>query len=95
MHKLTEAEIADIKNDKSILLDVRSEQEYSTGHAANSLNKPVDELEDLAVDKSKKIFVYCAAGGRAQMAQSVLSQKGYQAINIGGLSEAIDAMGEA
>ena len=47
------------KRDDVILLDTRTKEEYSRGHAAGfELNIPVDELRDNLnkLDKSKKIY---------------------------------------
>jgi len=95
MHKLKENEIKDIENGKAILVDVRTVDEYNNGHAAYAINVPLDEIPSVNLDKNKKLFVYCASGGRSQMAEMLLSQKGHDVVNIGGLFEAIDAIGEA
>lgn len=95
MHKLKDNEIKDIENSKVILVDVRTVDEYSSGHAAYSLNVPLDEISNSYLDKNKKLYVYCTSGGRSQMTEMLFSQKGYDVINIGGLYEAIDVIGEA
>ena len=95
MHTLKDTEITSIIDGKAILLDVRTPDEFEKGHAAYSINIPLDEIENFKADESKKIFVYCRSGNRSQMAEIILSRMGYEAANIGGLYEAIDAMGEA
>jgi len=95
MHKLNDTEIEDIQNGKSILLDVRTIDEYNSGHAAYSVNIPLDVIEDIKIDKDKKIFVYCQSGNRSKIAEKALSKIGYDVVNVGGLYEAIDAIGEA
>jgi phage shock protein E len=95
MHKLKDNEIKDIENGKAILVDVRTVDEYNSGHAAYAFNAPLDEISSADLDKNKRLYLYCASGGRSQMAAMLLSQKGYDVVNIGGLFEAIDAIGEA
>jgi rhodanese-related sulfurtransferase len=85
----------DIKNDKSLLLDVRTPEEYSSVHAAHSINIPLDEIININLDKSKQLFVYCASGDRSQMAEQILKSKGYDAKNIGGVADAVAALGKA
>ena len=95
MHKLKQSEIEDIQNGISALVDVRSIDEFNSGHAAYAINLPLNEIDTIKIDKLKKIYVYCASGGRSQMAESALTQLGYDVTNIGGFYNAVDTMGEA
>lgn len=74
----------------AILLDVRSEQEYSEGHIPNSRNIPLQELDAVSEsikDKSSPIFTYCYSGSRSSQAQGILKSLGYiNVTNIGGIS---------
>src|SRR5665647_2290907 len=58
------AEILKTQNDSYIILDVRSREEFESGHLDSALLIPVDELEtrygELA--KDKPIIVYCRSG---------------------------------
>lgn len=78
-----------ITKEQVIVLDVRTEEEYITGHMANAILIPVDELEsrlDELSCKSTKILVYCRSGRRSRMACDILTQNGYVNVyNIGGL----------
>lgn len=78
------------KNSNIFLLDVRSQEEYDEGHIPNSMLMPVDELENLVLheitDKNAKIFVYCAAGSRSEIACEKLVNLGYTNVyNLGGI----------
>jgi rhodanese-related sulfurtransferase len=95
VHKLSKTEIDDIQSGKSILIDVRTEDEYYLGHAKNTKNIPLDKISDIKIDKSKKIFVHCVSGNRSNMAESILRKMGYDAKNIGGLNDAAEATGKA
>lgn len=74
-------------NDKnSVLLDVRTREEYASGHIPGSINIPLDELAAIDIQKDKKLYVYCLSGGRSASACSFLKKQGYNAENIGGIS---------
>lgn len=76
---------------KYILLDVREEEEYITGHAANSLLFPVDEIDGqtapmLLPEKDVPILVYCRSGRRSKDAAHKLESMGYTKLyDMGGL----------
>ena len=58
-----------------VILDVRDEDEYITGHAENAVLFPVDTIdEDTAEEKiptlDTPILVYCKSGRRSFMAAS-------------------------
>lgn len=86
--KLNVTQISDdVKNGSAILVDVRRDDEWEAGHAAGAMHLSVDRItrgEVPTKDTSKKIYLYCASGGRSGMATQVLKQKGYNAENIGG-----------
>ena len=72
--------------DGAVLLDVRTESEYSDG----SINLPLDRItmiEKVVKDKAVPLYVHCLSGGRSRQAVSYLKQMGYtNAKNIGGIS---------
>lgn len=80
--------------DKSILvIDVRTPEEYSTGHIDGAINIPVNvienEIENHTKDKNQKILLYCRTGNRSGQALEMLKKLGYtNAENIGGYEEA-------
>jgi phage shock protein E len=65
-----------------VILDVRSEEEYKTGHIPGSRNVPIDQLASqlpsLGIAKSDEIVVHCELGGRAAKAEQVLASAGYE-----------------
>ena len=73
-----------IKSEKITLLDVRSEQEFRSGHLTGSTNYDISngtlnaKIKDL--DKSKPIMVYCAVGGRSGAASKLLAENGFTKI---------------
>ncbi|MBC2722857.1 DsrE/DsrF/DrsH-like family protein [Desulfosporosinus sp.] len=70
----------------SILLDVRTEEEYNNGHLSGSINIPLDSLRDRMgeLDRNKPIIEYCQVGLRGYIADRILSQNGYNVLNITG-----------
>lgn len=70
----------------SVILDVRTEQEYRSGHVPGSKNIPLDRIDTISIPKDRPLFVYCLSGARSGNACSALKRKGYNATNIGGIS---------
>jgi NADPH-dependent 2,4-dienoyl-CoA reductase/sulfur reductase-like enzyme/rhodanese-related sulfurtransferase len=72
--------------ENTILLDVRSTQEFSTGHLEGAINIPVDSLRDRLneLDKNKIILEYCQVGLRGYIAERILSQHGFTVRNLTG-----------
>ena len=67
---------------EAVLLDVREEPEYITGHAVDAVLLPVDELTDeTALDAipslSTPVLVYCRSGYRSNVAAHKLADFGY------------------
>lgn len=73
----------------ALLVDVRGNDEWNSGHAKGATHLSVDRImngELPTKDASKKLYFYCASGGRAGTAANYLKRKGFQTENIGGLS---------
>ncbi len=66
------------------IVDVRTPEEYKTGHIGNSKNINFYDADFKAqmakLDKSKPLAVYCAAGGRSAKAAAILSDLGFKTI---------------
>ncbi len=65
-----------------VLLDVREEEEYITGHAVDAVLLPVDELTDetaldVIPDLDTPVLVYCRSGYRSNVAAHKLDEYGY------------------
>ena len=74
----------------AVLLDVRTEEEYSEGHIPESKNVPLQALgkvKTIVENKDTELFVYCHSGARSRQAAAMLGQMGYTKVNnIGGIS---------
>ena len=78
------------------LIDVRTTEEYESGHVSGAQNISVDQIEtaiQIAVpEKSDVIIVYCRSGNRSAQAGKILEDMGYKVIlDAGGI---IDYKGE-
>ena len=75
----------------TVLLDVRTREEYQTGHIPGSKNIPLqalDKVTSILEDKTAPIFVHCLSGARSAQAVGKLKKMGYiHVTNIGGIAE--------
>jgi len=82
-------DLDDLRPD-TVLLDVRSAQEYASGHLAGAGNIPHTELRDRLADlpAGVPVRVYCASGFRSYLALRVLRQHGWDDVRSasGGLA---------
>nr|WP_277624113.1 rhodanese-like domain-containing protein [Undibacterium sp. TS12] len=66
---------------KTLVLDVRSAEEFATGHLPNAKNIPLAELGDrvkeLEKSKSNVVITVCASGVRSSSAAGILSKAGF------------------
>jgi rhodanese-related sulfurtransferase len=87
-----------LDSDSSVVyIDVRTENEFMSGHVPSAVNIPV-VLPDPATrqmkpnpefvrvvsahfPKNKRIIVGCQMGGRSQLAAQILGQEGYEAVS--------------
>ena len=85
-HIATWSDVKAMKQEDYILVDVRSEEEYNNGHVKGAVNIPVDSLRDrlTELDPNKTIVEYCQVGLRGYVADRILSQNGYQVMNVTG-----------
>ena len=75
-----------------IVLDVRTEQEYASGHIPGAVNIPNETIASGAIqqlpDKEQLILVYCRSGNRSKQASEKLVNLGYTNIlEFGGIND--------
>lgn len=84
-------EVISFIKDGALIVDVRSSEEYASGHYSNAKNISVDQVESRLKefgDKERKIVVYCRSGGRSSKAKGILEANGFKnVVNGGGLSD--------
>jgi rhodanese-related sulfurtransferase len=68
------------------IIDVRTPQEYKTGHIKGSKNIPLDKLNSQLgkINKSKPVITCCASGMRSGSAKGILAKAGFDVHNGGG-----------
>ena len=84
---------------EALWIDVRTAQEFNTGHVSQAVNIPYEEIAGsiagLTEDKDAPIYVYCRSGRRSGIAKATLEEAGYSNVtNLGGLEEAQDKAAE-
>lgn len=79
----------DVSNGVNTLIDVRTCEEYASGHIAGAVNMPLSllRLRRLSVDMS--YVIYCNTGRRASAAAFLLSKAGF---NASILSQGLDSL---
>ena len=74
-----------LKTDKFQLLDVRTEKEFNLGAIEGAINidywdPDFEHKVTSTLNKGIITIVYCAAGGRSEMACKLLSKKGFKSL---------------
>ena len=86
--KMAVAEI----NNGAVILDVRTPEEYASGHIKLSMNVPHDRIEEgmagLEEFQDQSVVVYCRSGKRASSAKEALEKNGFKNVtNAGGYAD--------
>ena len=91
-NKINASDAREMINEDSdiIILDVRTEEEYNSGHIEGAVLLPNNEIEEKAEellrDKSANILVYCRSGNRSASASQDLIKLGYTNVyDFGGI----------
>ncbi len=92
-NSMSAAAVSSLLNEKKIfVLDVRSKEEFASGHIKGAKNIPLDVLQKRLVElegiKEKEFIVNCLSGGRSSNACMILKAAGFvNPINLeGGIS---------
>ena len=87
--KISFAEAKEIldKDPEAVLLDVREEAEYITGHAVDAVLLPLDELDAASAAEAipshdTSVLVYCRSGRRSKKAAELLANAGYRVVEL-------------
>jgi phage shock protein E len=66
-------------DEAAFVLDVRSPEEYASGHVPGAVNIPYDQIASriAEVPKDQDVVLYCRSGRRAGIAAEVLAGQGY------------------
>lgn len=75
-----------------VVVDVRTQEEYDTGHIPGAICVPNETIEEEAAealpDKEQTILVYCRSGNRSKQASEKLAAMGYaNVVEFGGIAD--------
>ena len=90
-----QARVKQLIENGALVGDVRTQQEYDSGHFPNALHIPVaaipQRLDEFGTDKDRPIVLYCLSGARSGQAKAFLEAKGYRnVVNAGGINDMPD-----
>ncbi|MDA0242459.1 MAG: rhodanese-like domain-containing protein [Chloroflexi bacterium] len=71
-----------------VLIDVRTPEEFASGHIAGAINIPVDEVSQRLAEfpTDQPVVLYCRSGNRSAQAASILTSAGYNNLyDLGGI----------
>lgn len=78
---------AEFMNRNGIIIDVRTYEEFASGHIENAKNIPLQIIETKVNDikkLNKPVIVCCKSGMRSAQATAILKRNGIECINGGG-----------
>lgn len=72
----------------SLLIDLRSPEDYSKSHLPSAINLPFESWQDnpnsLSHYRNRHIYLYCEYGNISILAARLLTEAGYQVVNLTG-----------
>ena len=89
---ISDAELTEIQDTDYILVDVRTREEYESGHIKDAIHfdfySELFQKEILSIDKSSSIVLYCRTQNRSAKTANYLKENGYKEIAVleGGIS---------
>ena len=80
-------------NTNYIIIDVRTKEEWKTGHLKDAKHLPLrifeDQIQSLAPNLRDTIYLYCRSGNRSGKAKQIMDKLRYQHTkNLGSVNEA-------
>ena len=75
-----------VKENNAVILDVRTSKEFSGGAIEGAININVDDLRESLenLDKNKVYAIYCQVGLRGYLANRIMRNNGFRAVNLNG-----------
>jgi|KBSMisStaDraftv2_1062788.scaffolds.fasta_scaffold00523_22 phage shock protein E len=91
--QISSKEAGEYLRNGAMLIDVRSMNEFESGHILQAYNMPLDRIDVLVPsavrDKNKVLLLHCSTGVRSGMAKKKLEEMGYKNVfNLGGYERA-------
>jgi rhodanese-related sulfurtransferase len=67
-----------------MLLDVRTDEEWSQGRIDGSVHIPMDQITGRLDEIGERVVCICAVGARSERVTQYLNQQGFEAVNLDG-----------
>jgi rhodanese-related sulfurtransferase len=67
-----------------VLLDVREDDEWNSGHAPDAVHRPLGLLSRTSVPNDRPVIAVCRSGQRSGRATQALAAAGYDVRNLDG-----------
>ena len=86
INEISDAQFTEIQDSDYILVDVRTIEEYESGHIQDAINfdfySESFQKEILSLDKSSSIILYCRTQNRSTKTADYLKENGYKEITV-------------
>ena len=86
INEISDAQFTEIQDTDYILVDVRTPEEYESGHIQDAINfdfyAESFQNEILTLDKSSSIILYCRTQNRSTKTANYLKENGYNEITV-------------
>jgi len=80
----TKVDYSELIKNGAVIVDVRTPQEFKSGHVKGSKNIPLQKIgNSISKLKGKEVILVCRSGGRAGSAKGTLGRSGIVAHNAG------------
>ena len=83
---ISDTQFIEIQNTEHILVDVRTIEEYESGHIQDAVNfdfySESFQKEILSIEKSSSIILYCRTQNRSIKTANYLKENGYNEISV-------------
>ncbi len=82
----TQVNFKELVQNGAVIVDVRSVQEFKSGHVKNAINIPLEQVKQKVADlkkMNKPIITVCRSGARSSMAKQTLKNAGIIVYNGG------------
>jgi len=79
-------EVDSMDRNQNVFLDVREPEELALGQISGALNIPLGQLRERSIEipRGKRVIVYCQVGQRGYFGARILTQLGFDAVNLNG-----------
>ena len=83
--------------EESVIIDVRTLEEWNAGHLATAKHLQLDlvaeSISTVVQNKDQQVYLYCRSGNRSGQAKIIMDSLGYtNVINAGGLGNASELL---